>query len=622
MVVARVIRLNGRAISVNGGADGSAGSGVRRRLPEQAVASIPVTVPDASPLGTDSKLGGGRYRLVRLLAQGGMAAVWEGHDEILARAVAVKILHPHLAADQSFLERFRQEAVAAARLSHPNVVATYDAGMAGTGTAFIVMELVRGRTLRQYLGEHGALPFPLASGIGLQIADALAHAHAAGLVHRDIKPANVLLEDAEVGDVPRAKVTDFGIAKAAEGLGADLTRTGTVLGTPKYLSPEQIEGTEPDARTDLYALGVVLFEMLTGRPPFTGATDMATAVQTLNSVPPCVRDFQPGVPVALDDLVDRLLAKQPDDRPSSAGTVRQVLSTMTNGGRPDAIFGPVGWGERAPSLPSNGLRPAAESPNGTAGRERPPATGQQWPGQPRSGGSTAVFASSSDPGSTSVLRAPGPRTGPGAPFPPDPQSAPPGAPRPPSRRPNWPGRIVALLVVIALVVVVVVVAGQGSGGHPGPSTSTTQPTSPATVLSIQNASVFHLERDADDAGQVSKAYDGDMTTFWHTDTYFTPSFGNLRRGLGLAIQLDGTHKLHQLKVYSQSEGWSAEVYAGNTIPEPPSMAPWGSVLDNKARTAAGWTTFNLSGVQGSTVLLWITYLGPAAQVKVNELQVS
>jgi hypothetical protein len=178
------------------------------------------------------------------------------------------------------------------------------------------------------------------------------------------------------------------------------------------------------------------------------------------------------------------------------------------------------------------------------------------------------------------------------------------------------------VVVIALVVVVVVVAGQGSGGHSGAPTSTTQPTTPATVLSVRNASVFHLERDADDAAQVSKAYDGDLTTFWHTDTYFTPSFGNLRRGLGLAIQVDSTHKLHQVKVYSQSEGWSAEVYVANTTPDPPSMGPWGSVLDNKARTVAGWTTFNLAGVQGSTVLLWITYLGPAAQVKINELQVS
>jgi hypothetical protein len=142
------------------------------------------------------------------------------------------------------------------------------------------------------------------------------------------------------------------------------------------------------------------------------------------------------------------------------------------------------------------------------------------------------------------------------------------------------------------------------------------------LLAIQNASVFHLERDADNAIGVSKAYDGDLTTGWHTDTYFTPSFGNLRRGLGLAIQLDGNHKLHQLKVYSPSEGWSAEVYVSNAIPESPSMSPWGRVLDNKARTVPGWTTFNLGGTQGSAVLLWLTYLGPAAQVRINEIQVS
>ena len=271
-----------------------------------------------------------------------MAAVWEGHDEILARAVAVKILHPHLAGDQSFLERFKYEAVSAARLSHPNVVATYDAGMAGNGTAFIVMELVRGETLRQCLIDRGPMPPRMAAGIGGQIADALAHAHAAGLVHRDIKPGNVLLDRREGGDLPRVKVTDFGIAKAAEGLGMDLTRTGTVLGTPRYLSPEQIEGYEPDARADLYALGVVLFEMLTGQPPFVGPTDMSTAVQHLNVTPPDVRSLRPDTPAALSDTVRDLLAKRPADRPQSAVAVRRALAGIESGAGADAIFGAVG----------------------------------------------------------------------------------------------------------------------------------------------------------------------------------------------------------------------------------------------------------------------------------------
>ena len=166
---------------------------IDRGRPAQAVALHPVLVPDApAPLTADSLLGG-RYRLVRPVANGGMAAVWEGHDEVLARSVAIKVLHPHLAVDQVFQERFRREAIAAARLSHPNVVATFDAGTAANGTAYIVMELVRGTTLREFLAERGRLPAGLAVGIAIQIADALRHAHAAGLIHRDIKPANVLL---------------------------------------------------------------------------------------------------------------------------------------------------------------------------------------------------------------------------------------------------------------------------------------------------------------------------------------------------------------------------------------------------------------------------------------------
>ena len=240
----------------------------------------------------------GRYRLVRPLAKGGMAEVWEGRDEVLSRPVAVKMLLAHLAADPHLRERFRREAVTAARLVHPGIVATFDAGVtplgeagAGTGsllsggwsrdeseslelawpaptsTAFIVMELVPGETLRDLMARACPLPPDLAVALIAQVTDALAYAHAQGLVHRDIKPANVLLRD-EGGGMVRVKVADFGIAKAAAAAGGDLTASGTVLGTPKYLAPEQVQGHEPDARADLYSLGVVLFEMLAGAPPF------------------------------------------------------------------------------------------------------------------------------------------------------------------------------------------------------------------------------------------------------------------------------------------------------------------------------------------------------------------
>src|SRR5579875_3204269 len=177
------------------------------------------------------------------IARGGMAEVWEGHDEILTRPVAVKILQPHLAEDGVFLERFRREAVTAARLAHPCVVATFDTGL-DQGTAFIVMELVRGRNLRQLLNDYGRLEPWQAVAVTRQVADALAYAHQAGLVPRDIKPATVLLVEDEWGGL-RIKVADFGIAKAGQEAGGDLTRTGMVLGTPKYLSPELIRGRDP-----------------------------------------------------------------------------------------------------------------------------------------------------------------------------------------------------------------------------------------------------------------------------------------------------------------------------------------------------------------------------------------
>ena len=202
-----------------------------------------------------------------------MATVWLAHDELLARRVAVKALHPDLAGDEKLRARFRQEAIAAAGLTHPNIVATYDTGE-DDGIAFIVMELVEGESLRQVLDRKGALDIGTAVNIARQVSAALEAAHRNGIVHRDVKPANVL--------VPRdgpVKVTDFGIAKATGS--ADFTRTGTVVGTARYLSPEQVQGVPTDPRTDVYALGLVLYEMIAGRPAYQGDSEMATAVARL-----------------------------------------------------------------------------------------------------------------------------------------------------------------------------------------------------------------------------------------------------------------------------------------------------------------------------------------------------
>ena len=259
----------------------------------------------------------GRYRLVRLIDRGGMAEVWEGKDGILDRPVAIKVLHPRLAGDDQFQERFRLEAVAAARLAHPNVVGTFDTGL-DNGVAYIVMELVTGRTLRELLRSEGPLPVARAVAIAAAVADALHYAHEAGIVHRDVKPGNIL-----IGNDGRVKVADFGIAKAATD--QDLTQKGTLLGTAKYLAPEQVAGQPQDRRSDVYGLGVVLYEMLLGRPPFTGDTDMAIAYQHAHVDPPKIRPLRPDVSRRLESVVLKAIAKSPEQRFATAADMRVAL---------------------------------------------------------------------------------------------------------------------------------------------------------------------------------------------------------------------------------------------------------------------------------------------------------
>ncbi len=249
-----------------------------------------------------------------------MATVWRAEDPLLARSVAIKTLDPVLGEDPDLRSRFRREAVAAAAVAHPNIVATYDTGE-DDGVAYIVMELVDGATLRQAIDLHGALPPARAADIAAQVADALAAAHARGLVHRDIKPSNVLIQlDG------RAKVTDFGIAKVADQPTEDLTRTGNVMGTARYLSPEQLEGQPVDERADIYSLGLVLYEMLTARPPFGGDTEISTAVARLTTTPPPVTDLRPEVAPGLAHVVDRALARAPADRWPNAAAMRDALT--------------------------------------------------------------------------------------------------------------------------------------------------------------------------------------------------------------------------------------------------------------------------------------------------------
>ena len=251
----------------------------------------------------------GRYELLELIGKGGMSSVYKAHDRLLDRQIAVKILHPHFTEDEEYVERFRREARAVAQLSHPNIVTVIDRGE-DEGRQYIVFEYVEGENLKQLLERTGPMPVRDALLMALQMARALAFAHGRGLIHRDVKPQNVLMNaDGQ------AKMTDFGIARSVDVQG--VTITGTVLGTSEYIAPEQARGERVDAQTDVYSLGVVLYELLVGGVPYEGETFVTVALKHVNEPVPPVLERRPDVPPRVALAVERAMAKSRDERFSS-----------------------------------------------------------------------------------------------------------------------------------------------------------------------------------------------------------------------------------------------------------------------------------------------------------------
>jgi eukaryotic-like serine/threonine-protein kinase len=300
----------------------------------------------------------GRYEVGRLLGAGGMAEVYEGHDRLLARRVAIKILLSQYAHDPAFLARFRREAQSAASLSHPNIVSVFDTGSEGD-TWFIVMEYVDGRTLKDIIRAEGALYWARAAEVAADVAGALAVAHARGIVHRDVKPGNVMLTTEG-----KVKVMDFGIARATAV--PSITQTSAVVGTAQYIAPEQAQGLEVDGRTDVYALGCCLYEMVTGQVPFSGPTPVAIAYRHVREEPTPPRALNPDVPPPLERVCLKAMAKRPEDRYQTAAEMQRDLERVRVG-EPVTVAGPLPSQQTTQAIGAAGYGEAATSVLGAGG---------------------------------------------------------------------------------------------------------------------------------------------------------------------------------------------------------------------------------------------------------------
>ncbi len=322
---------------------------------------------------------GGKYELQAELGRGGMGIVYRAQDAMLRRSVAVKVLTPQLAADPSFVERFRHEAIAAANLRHPNIATVYDVGqdvVRGDAVHYLVMEFVEGQTLDRVLQRQGQ-PFSLqkTDEIIRQVAQALHYAHQRGMVHRDVKPANIML-----GEDGHVTLMDFGLVRAGEL--THLTQTGTALGTPAYMAPEQIMGAEVDRRTDIYALGVVIYELLTGDVPFRRTTPLATVHAQVYDPPPPLREKRPELPASVESVVLRALIKNPGGRYRDVTGLASDFSRAITGQMPEGVA--EGWDEQAVPMGATIRAPAPQPPRAPSATASPPApgAGPQLPAPP------------------------------------------------------------------------------------------------------------------------------------------------------------------------------------------------------------------------------------------------
>ena len=446
-----------------------------------------------------------------------MASVYRAHDKLLERSVALKVLHERLSGDPEYVERFRREARAIARVSHPNIVTVIDRGTF-EGHEYIVFEHVRGETLKEIIEREGPLPVDEALSLTHQVARALAFAHEQGIVHRDVKPHNVLVDDERA-----AKVTDFGLARSLA-LDHDITETGTVMGTSEYISPEQAAGRTVDERSDQYALGVLLYEVLAGEVPFPADSSMAAAIRHVRDPVPSIRDRRPDVSPRVDELIQRAMAKRPEDRfPTTAALVTALEAALAE---------------------DTGQEPADRAPTRIA---RPQA-------RPRQRGSRR-------------------------------------------QRRSWVPFLLAVAVLAAGAALLgFIVSSRVSDGESGPA-------------SLEAVADFDPEGgDGEHPEAVPAATDGDVSTFWTTETY-----SNFRKsGVGIVLDADRPVDLGEIEVISDEPGFTALIRAGD-------RRNGGFVDVSDEQTVEARTVFRLEGSEEHRYyVVWIT--DPNGRAHVNEVR--
>ena len=481
-----------------------------------------------------------RYRLDSLRAHGGMADVWKATDLQLTRPVAVKLLKPHLAAESTLAERFRREAIAAANLNHDNIVTVYDA-IEDNGRQAVIMEFVDGESLRERLDREKTLSIRTVLSIGYWVCLALDAAHKQGLIHRDVKPGNILIDINK-----KVMLTDFGIAKVLDGE-EDLTSENIMMGTAKYLSPEQVRGDSLDARADLYSLGLVMYECLAGKVPFVGKNDTDTALARLHRDATDIAQHRPDIDPDAARLITRLIAREPNDRygdaAQAAAALRRIIETRKSS-TPAGTKRPTG--DRTPT-PGKVIRPKGHTPAGITRQPDDAVSKNDQRGQQGSRPASSTRSTAKNQAK--------------APFKPTP---------------------VMLIGVMAILLIAGVIFAQfnksdSTSAVPATTTSIAV-TTPVVTGPVQITGIKSFDPQGDDQtendNEASYVTDGDATTAWSTTCYKSPTFGS-KSGVGLVMQLNGA-ALAQLQADVQGDSWKAKVYTSNSAGN--DLESWGSPI--------------------------------------------